>query len=279
MGHTESRLLPWVIALLALPVLLSPPVRAAENLGPDTGAEPRWKDEVLGRRWKASLDYTRDSFSTDLDPWNQFTLALNHGFPGGSVIVRGNFAERFGAHGSQAELDAWPRLGPGTYAYLNYGASGAAFFPEHRLGGEVFHSLGSGFEGSLGFRRLWFTSSLAHLWTGTLTRYLGAWYFSLRPYWVPSSLGPSVSATLTARRYLDDESYLELALGAGTSVDQRYGTLETFSSGSRKLGAAAHLLISGATAVNPAVSWSELQVRPGVDRAQTSLSIGIEQGF
>ena len=46
------------------------------------------------------------------------------------------------ATGTQVEVDAYPRLGHGTYLYLNAGLSGASIFPGQRLGAEYYAGLG-----------------------------------------------------------------------------------------------------------------------------------------
>ena len=69
----------------------------------------------------------------------------------GTVLARGSYSERFGLSDTQIELEAYPRFRPGTYGYINLGASfDKALYPSSRVGLELFQSLGGGFEGSLG---------------------------------------------------------------------------------------------------------------------------------
>ena len=60
--------------------------------------------------------------------------------------------------------------------------------------------------------------------TGTIGKYSGNWWFSVRPYFSYSDNNWSTSATLTTRRYLSDpDSFISLNLGTGFSPDlQQY---------------------------------------------------------
>jgi YaiO family outer membrane protein len=139
----------------------------------------------------------------------------------GSIIGRLNLANRYATTGAQYEIDAYPRLGAHAYGYFNAGYSPATIFPEWRFGGEYFRTLPHAYEASLGFRHLRFTGTPVTLFTGTLGRYTGNYWFSLRPYIHDREPGVSASASLTARRYYADaDNYVGGRIGAGTSPSE-----------------------------------------------------------
>ena len=166
----------------------------------------------------AGVEYTLQSFDGGTDPWHLASVSLSQRTPGGTWIGRVNYANRFATAGAQVEVDAYPRLGRGTYAYLNAGYSSASIFPEWRLGAEAFTVLPDAWEGSLGIRQLRFAGTPVTLLTGSLGKYSGNYWVSLRPYVRAKSAGTTASATLTARRYYEDaENFIGARLGYGST--------------------------------------------------------------
>lgn len=163
--------------------------------------------------------YERSNFD-DLDyNWELKKLEYKRKTPYGSIIFRVNNAKRFKQEGWQYEVDAYPKLGDGRYLYLNYGISSATFYPHTRFGGEIYQSLPQSFEASFGFRRLLYNSSNSTIWTGSLGKYIGNYWFSLRPYITPKEGSHfSRSLYLTARRYFGDDpdQYLSATGGVGS---------------------------------------------------------------
>src|SRR5690606_18462539 len=107
--------------------------------------------------------------------------------------------ERFGSTGSQLEVDMYPTISQGFYAYLNFGVSNSYLYPEIRYGAELYKSLPKGFEASLGFRSLKY-SETTNIYTGSIGWYTGNSYFSFRPYVTPGEPKASMSGTLTYRK-------------------------------------------------------------------------------
>jgi YaiO family outer membrane protein len=173
------------------------------------------------------LAYTYDFFekNSNRDPWQLAALSYARKTSFGTLLGRVNWAERFGSKGFQYEMDAYPHLSENNYLYLNLGYSNLPIFPKIRSGAEWYHSFPKAFEGSLGMRALFFTNSDTYMLTGTVGKYTGNFWFSLRSYVTPSSNGTSVSGSIQARRYFaDPETYLGLRLGYGVSPDDRsYG--------------------------------------------------------
>lgn len=168
-------------------------------------------------------DYEHTRFSGGAGPWRLASIALAHRAPAGSLIGRVNAAHRFDQDGVQYEIDAYPRFGGGRYLYVNAGYSAASIFPRWRSGAELYTNLPRATEASLGYRQLRFAGAApVTLFTGTVGKYTGNHWFSLRPWLYEKSDGVSASATLTGRRYFADaENFVGARLGYGTTPSDR----------------------------------------------------------
>jgi len=176
------------------------------------------------------LNYTIDYFDKafNRDPWQITTLSYGRKTKFGSVIARINMANRFGNTGFQYELDAWPKISENNYGYLNYGFSQSAVFPKNRFGMEWYHNFPKSFEGSIGMRMLYFSSSNVDIYTATLGKYFGNYWLSLRSFITPGTDGTSVSGLLQMRRYFSDpENYIGLRLGYGVSPDDNRNLIDS----------------------------------------------------
>lgn len=234
----------------------------------------------LARRSKVSLSVTRDSFDQTFDPWLMVALSASHRFDAGSLIARVNRSSRFGDKGTQFELDAYPRWGDGTYFYLNAGFSDDGLFPHRRYGAELYHNFPKGIEASLGLRHLDFTTSTVTIYTGSLGKYWGDYLFSLRGNVTPSALGSSQSGSIAARRYFGDaENHVTLSLGRGISPDQLYPGAEILTLGSRKVGLSGQGWIFPRWILSGTVAFEKQEIRAGVERAQTTVGMGMEWRF
>lgn len=202
-------MIPWIL----LASLSGFSVSSGQAPGePEHRAAPS-KQTIIG------VDYSYAWFQGDIDPWNMGAISVGQRRSSGSFIARMNLARRFATNGAQFEADAYPTLGKKAYAYLNAGYSGSAVFPEWRFGGEFFRTLPRAFEASAGFRQLRFEGTdPVTLFTGSVGRYSGNYWYSLRPYLRDKDSGLSGSATLTARRYYADaDNWVGARIGYGSS--------------------------------------------------------------
>ncbi len=176
------------------------------------------------------ISYTLDLFDKEFnrDPWQIAALSYSRKTKFGSVILRANRANRFGTTGYQYEVDAYPKLGENNYGYVNYGFSENTIFPKNRMGLELYHNFPKSFEGSIGMRMLFFSSSNVGIYTATLGKYVGNYWISLRSFVTPGDDGTSVSGLLQMRRYFSDpENYLGLRLGYGVSPDDNRNLIDS----------------------------------------------------
>jgi len=164
-----------------------------------------------------------DSFSKIYS--SAFSSSINFGttHKWGTSIVKLNYSNRFALQGVQPEIEAYPRIANGVYAYVNYGYSNSVLFPQHRVGGELYTKLPKSFEASVGARYLYFNASTSVvLYTGSIGYYFKNYWVSIRPYLSGDATGTSFSSTATARLYFaNSDNFLGLNLGYGFSPDER----------------------------------------------------------
>ena len=126
---------------------------------------------------------------------------------------------------TQYSLELYPEINEFNYFFLNYSFSNDNFFPRTRLGFEYYHGFKNKFEISLGYRYLDFLLTGGNhlninIYTGSLSKYLGKYWISARPYIVDNGTDLSYKYMLSIRRSLKkEESYLEMVLGTGVSPD------------------------------------------------------------
>lgn len=228
----------------------------------------------------AGADFSYVSFSGTTDPWTLGSVSVSRRTPAGSIIARVNYANRFATDGVQVEADAYPRLNEKVYLYLNAGYSSATVFPEWRLGGEAFTSLPNAWEASAGFRQLHFGGAPVTLFTGAIGKYIGNYWFSLRPYVRSKDGGLSASAGLTARRYFaDGDHWVGVATSYGSSPTDRItpdavGRTDAFSASlNGSTGLTSRLLATWT------LGYDSEELSPGNTRTSTTLSAGLKLTF
>ena len=168
--------------------------------------------------YRATLSYRHDRFNDIFDPWNFTEFQLSRQTTYGSVIGRIQYANRFATNGVQFNVDAYPSLANGLYAYVSAGYSGATIFPDFRFGISLYKSLPSAFEIEGGLRYLNFSSSETAIYTLSLSKYWGNYLFTGRTFFVPSSAGNSQSFGLLTRRYFSNaQTYIGITSGFGTA--------------------------------------------------------------
>ncbi len=165
------------------------------------------------RLWQARLGSSYEAFSDHRVAWREWQVILGRTTPIGAVLFTGSRADRFGREDGQFEFEMYPRLRPGTYAHVAGSYSPKArLYPEYRYAVDLHQSLGAGFEGAVGFRRLRFGRGV-DIYAGSLSKYYGNWLFTGGAFVLPDSAGTSRSYHGSFRRYFGD---------AGTHVGLRY---------------------------------------------------------
>ncbi|WP_142786344.1 YaiO family outer membrane beta-barrel protein [Changchengzhania lutea] len=158
-------------------------------------------------------------YSEVFDPMQYYLLSYGRQTKRGSILAKINVSHRFQETGAQFEVDMYPRIIKGLYAYLNFGVSNSFLYPDIRYGAELYKSLPKSFEASIGFRALKFSTTTT-IYTGSVGWYTGNSYWSFRANITPGDPGSSKSGTLNYRKYRSDaNNYFSIAAGAGISPE------------------------------------------------------------
>ncbi len=169
-----------------------------------------------------SASYTYDHYTDDFEPWQEFWLQLQRQTPIGPIIANTRVADRFGQTGVQWQVDMWPQLIRRTYGHFHIGYSASALYPGLRAGGEVYRIFPDGLEVSAGLRYMDFELDEVWIFTGSVNKYTGRWFYSIRPFLAPNDDGLSRSFVATVRRYLNSsDTYLSILIGYGFSPEER----------------------------------------------------------
>ncbi|APA66445.1 YaiO family outer membrane beta-barrel protein [Maribacter sp. 1_2014MBL_MicDiv] len=160
------------------------------------------------------------------DPITTSSISYNRQTPYGVIIPRINNSNRLGKNGIQLDVDLYPKITKGVYAYLNYGYSESDLYPNHKMGGDVYYNHKSGIEFSAGGRFINFATKDVKSITNSLGYYTGNYYFSLRSYITPEADNlTNVSGNLLIRKYLKDaENFMGINVGVGFSPELRQFT-------------------------------------------------------
>jgi YaiO family outer membrane protein len=236
------------------------------------------KDEQ--KVYRARIEYTSDLFDNTFDPWHLVSISLSRQMSWGTALGRLNYASRFGRQATQFEIDAYPQIRKGTYAYLNGGYSSSSIFPRVRVGAEIYQSLPRSFETSFGVRYLRFSGDRVTIYTGSLGIYHGNYWLSFRPFITPGTLGTSFSGNLTVRRYFKDgENYISFVAGAGSAPDERYTSLELIRLKSQKFSIDVRKQLNHDWGGLASFGFSNEELSSGGVRKRYTFGFGIEKKF
>lgn len=258
--------------LLALFAMLATDASAA------TKPSRKKPDPQPGNAVSFELDY--EDFGDAYKPWSLATAELSHRFDFGSVIGRVNRARRFGKSGTQIEVDAYPRLGRGMYLYTNAGVSQDSIFPRRRFGVELYKSLPSSFEASLGLRQLSFTRKDVTLFTGSVAKYRGNNYYVIRQYLSRRSGGTSFSGQFMVRTYFataDDYASLMATVGNSPTEDIAPDAVDRLVSWSVR--ASAQRVLSRNLIVTTRVGYRDEAIRLSAHRRGWVVGMGVKRRF
>lgn len=188
--------------------------------------------------WEISATHTTDFLGQGRSPQNEDSWQARGPTRLGSLIGRVSRADSFGLTSYQIETDWYPRIRPGTYAYINLGASpDQTLYPKYRVGADLYQSVGHGFEISGGYRRLQFGDD-TNIFTGAVYKYKGDWLFMGRMYFTPDSLGVSKTVVVGARYFLGSEGthdYVEVRFSHGNSLALARTTLDIIGLNSNRV--------------------------------------------
>ena len=226
------------------------------------------------------VTYDSDTFEGAISPWNTFSFYARTGTKfTGTLIGRVTQSSRYDDNGTLFELDAYPSLGQKAYAYVNVGGSSASFFPEFRFGTSVYYNLPKAWEIEGGFRYLQFSETTT-IYTASVGKYLGNWWFNLRGNLIPgkgNSLG--TSANLQARYYFKTgEDFFSVQLSSGVSPDEETrDPTQLLNSYRARLG--YQQLLTDRFMIYAYSGYSHDELGPNRFRNNLNFSLGVEYRF
>jgi len=205
--------LEYKAALAKVDAALSPARVSAETVRqtpPGSSDEPNWETGVA----ESTI-----LFSDKRSSWHETAVNFSRRFTAGWVTATVSQVNWFGQNSNLIDLQSYPSLGKGRYAFFD-----AAFSPDHRLythrrfGAELFQSLPKGFEASAGIRYMRFNDNVM-LYTASVGKWYGNYWILARTFITPSStFSTSNSYQLQFRKYYTDaDHYIGLRLGEGAS--------------------------------------------------------------
>ncbi|HXI00915.1 MAG TPA: YaiO family outer membrane beta-barrel protein [Sphingobacteriaceae bacterium] len=157
------------------------------------------------------------------DPWHLSYVTYGTKTRYGSVNFTLNYSNRFKSNATEFELESYPRIINGLYAYLGGGTQlSGSLYPKYRIGLSLYKSLPNGFEIEGGIRHLQFGTT-TNVFVAGLLKYVGNNYLNLKSYLTPSVGKLSKSFNLTLRSFLSDDrnDYIGGSIGTGLSPDER----------------------------------------------------------
>jgi YaiO family outer membrane protein len=233
-----------------------------------------------GLRWQLTTTHLHDRFGDDRTSWDEVQVALERRTAAGPFVVRAARAARFGLTDTQVEIDAYPSLRAGTYAYLNAGlAPAGTLYPGYRVGLEVYRSLGRGFEASAGLRHLGFARATT-IYGGTLTKYRGDWMLTGRLDVARGAGSGAASGHAMVRRFFGPtgRSHVSLRYGHGRTREDVRSVGDTLVDADTLAGEVA-AQVGARLECTAAAGVSAGERRPGVRLRQYSFRVGIGWRF
>jgi len=180
-----------------------------------------FKESIMDelRQNTLGLKSSVDIYSEVFDPMQYYLISYGRQTKRGSILAKINISNRFQETGVQFEVDMYPRITKGLYAYVNFGIANTFLYPDIRYGAELYKSLPKSFEASIGFRTLKYSTTTT-IYTGSVGWYTGNDYWSVRTYITPGDPGTSASGTLLYRKYRSDaNNYFNIDAGLGFSPE------------------------------------------------------------
>lgn len=216
------------------------------------------------------------------DDWHIVGVSYKRVTPIGSVILRGNYANKFAQGGTQIELEAYPRLSKMFYLYVGGGYSGdVSLFPKYRTGVSLNANLPHSFEAELGYRQLYFSNSI-WMYTAAVGKYYKNFWFNLRTYITPDSKNISHSYTATVRYYTKSaQDYFAFQIGTGISPEENRNNLlenETFKLKTFKIGAEYNFSYR-TNLFSVGTMYYNQEFRPGEKGNQFDITLGYTRKF
>lgn len=217
------------------------------------------------------------------DDWHLAGISYKRVTPLGSVILKGNYANKFAESGTQFEIEAYPKLSKMFYLYVGAGySSDVGIFPKYRTGMSLNANLPKSYEAEIGYRQLYFTDNI-WLYTASVGKYYKNFWFNVRTYITPDDNNISHSYTGTVRYYTKGAAdYLAFQIGTGISPEESLNSLlgtESYKLKTFKLGAEYNFSVQKTNMFSVSAMYFNQEFRPNVKGNQFDISLGYTKKF
>jgi YaiO family outer membrane protein len=238
------------------------------------------------------IEYNSDFYDKELKPQQAISGQLGRSFRFGSVIMRGNAANRFGYQGLQYEIESYLHFTTTSYADIIIGSSQSRIFPEQNYVAEIYQKMPLGFELSGGLRHLKFTQG-TNIYTMSVGNYFSNYWGCLRMFFSPRTRNTVSDASfvqnssqtyiLRLRRYISDaDHFIGIRMVYGESPDDRRlisqnPTLVKLTTW--QAGAEIQLRAFGKYFIQGDVNYANQEVRTDVIRQRLTLGVQLKTNF
>ncbi|WP_060868901.1 YaiO family outer membrane beta-barrel protein [Chryseobacterium indologenes] len=230
-----------------------------------------------------SITYNYSHFDKQFDnDWHIVGVSYKRVTPIGSVILRGNYANKFSQSGTQIELEAYPRLSKMFYLYVGGGYSNdVGLFPKYRTGVSLNANLPHSFEAELGYRQLYFSDNI-WMYTASVGKYYKNFWFNLRTYITPDHHNISHSYTATVRYYTKSaQDYFAFQIGTGISPEENRNNLlenDTYKLKTFKIGAEYNFALKS-NLFSVGTMYYNQEYLPNTKGSQFDITLGYTRRF
>lgn len=217
------------------------------------------------------------------DDWHIVSLSYRRTTKYGSVIVKGNYANKFASDGTQLEIEAYPKISKMFYMYVAAGFSNnVGIFPKYRTGASLYANLPKSFEAEIGYRQLHFSNDI-WMYTASVGKYYKNYWFNFKTYLTPDKKNISHSYTATVRYYTKGANdYFGIQVGTGISPEGYMNNLltyETYKLKTFKVGANYNFSVAKTNQFSVSAAYFNQEYLPNTTGNQYDLSIGYTKTF
>lgn len=180
--------------------------------------------------WSTTLEYDYLTYSDNRDKGHTLSTSFKREFEPGTLILKVLRTRRFGNWDQALVLDSYIDIWLGAYANLTYQQSvNRKFLPSNTVRLEIYQGFLHGWEVSGSYGHMNFPTTKVDLYSLLTAKYAGPWYIRTRVLWVPLSNKPSLSYTLSVRRYLGNvDDFIDAHYGWST-VQENINSIEDLS--------------------------------------------------
>ncbi|MDQ0476902.1 YaiO family outer membrane beta-barrel protein [Chryseobacterium sp. MDT2-18] len=217
------------------------------------------------------------------DDWHIVGLSYKRVTPIGSVILKGNYANKFASSGTQIELEAYPKLSKMFYLYVGAGYSNdVGIFPKFRSGVSLNANLPKSYEAEVGYRQLYFSNNI-WMYTASVGKYYKNFWFNLRTYITPDNDNISQSYTGTVRYYTTGATdYFAFQIGTGISPESYLSNLlenEIYKLKTFKIGGEYNFAVQKTNLFSISAMYYNTEYLPKTKGNQYDFSLGYTKKF